>query len=91
MTLNKKRVSLQTFPAHTRARLGEPERGTRRPACATLLAVAQIHGRFLRCVNFLTQNCAVWRKTMQTSIHRIASEKPAAQHHEKLRKNSLGN
>jgi hypothetical protein len=79
------------FPAHARV-LTRAEGGIRRAAFATgPCRCPKIHGRFLRCVNFLPQNCAVCRQTVQISIYRVASEKPAAQRHEKLRKKSLGN
>ena len=58
---------------------------------ARALASPKIHGRFLRCMNFLVQNCAVWRQTAQDSIHRVASEKQAAQDRENGRKKTLGN
>jgi len=50
-----------------------------------------IHDRFLRCVNFFSQNCAIQRNAMPTRLPPASSRKQAAQHREKLRKNSLGN
>jgi hypothetical protein len=47
-----------------------PSEAARTAAC-TALASPKIHGRFLRCMNFLVQNCAVWRQTAQDSIHRL--------------------
>jgi hypothetical protein len=52
---------------------------------------AKIHGGFLRCAKFLPENCARQRNATPMPLLPVASKKQAAQHREKLRKNSLGN
>jgi len=77
-----------TLGSHSSASVKE---APARPMRLLPLHCLKIHGRFLRCANSLTQDCAVWRQTVQINIHRVASEKPGAQNCENLRKNSLGN
>ena len=45
------------------------------------------HGRLLRSAKFLLQNRAILRNGLPTSLPLVSSEKHAAQHPEKLRKN----
>jgi len=62
-----------------------------RSLCDPAFAFPKIPGRFLRCANFLPQNCPIQRNATPISVRRVRSRKPSRQHHEKLRKNSLGN
>ena len=74
-----------------RARLGEPEGGPRSAVCAPRPCCRPIiHGRFLPSANFLTQNCARLRNATPMPLLQVACKNQAAQHREKLRKNSLG-
>jgi hypothetical protein len=54
-------------------------------------ASSVFHGSFLRSAQIFAQNCAIRRNVAQIHSPRFHSEKQAAQHREKLRKNSLGN
>jgi hypothetical protein len=55
------------------------------------LNASVFHGSFLRSAQIFAQNCAIRRNVAQIHSPRFHSEKQAAQHREKLRKNSLGN
>ena len=61
---------------------GEGEKGLAKSVCW----FPKIHGRILRRVNFLPQNCANQRNVLPTRVHQVHSRKQAAQDGEKLRK-----
>jgi hypothetical protein len=61
-----------------------PNHSTR--AREALGSTQSVHGRFLRCGNFLLQNCASQRNVARISLALLSSEKHAAQRREKLRK-----